>query len=367
MKRLLVLCCLWLSCANVNAQAWNSNITVSRVYIPDSVTYAASSFASYLQLRYPSEQEQLRTAYNWIISNIQYDKDSSYYFNWGVDYETKINATLRRRKGVCENFASLFTDISNRLNIPSYVVHGYASGSGDNRDVAHSWSAVQLNNEWYLCDPTWDAGLQNGNQYFLADPLLFAQTHVPFDPIWQLLDYPVGYNSGEKKKNLSPLNFRDSIRTFLAADSLQQFLSIERRMKKAGGNKEMFRLWQSYNRMNIAIIAGENDMLYYNGAVEDVNKATDIFNEFIQFRNNGFLPSRSDAAIAAMLDPVSALLKDASAKIENIGLLVENFQYDTEGLKKRMERLAQRRQEQLLFLKKYLAANGTERQQMMYR
>ncbi|MGN6492314.1 MAG: transglutaminase domain-containing protein [Agriterribacter sp.] len=366
MKRLLVLCGLWLACANVDAQVWNSNIAVSRVYIPDSATYSASLFADYLQRRYPSPQEQLRTAYNWIISNIRYDKDSSYYFNWGVDYETKINATLRRRKGVCENFASLFTDISNRLNVPSYVVHGYASGSGDSRDVAHSWSAVQLNNEWYLCDPTWDAGLQNGNQYFLADPLLFAQTHVPFDPIWQLLDYPVGYNNGQKK-NLSPLHFRDSIKAFLAADSLQQFLSIERRMKKAGGNKEMFRLWQSYNRMNIAIIAGENDMQHYNSAVEDINKATDIFNEFIQYRNNGFLPFRSDAAIAAMLDPVAALLKSAGAKIEQIGLLVENFQYDTEGIKKRMERLAQRRQEQLLFLKKYLAAGSTERQQMMYK
>lgn len=366
MKCLLVLCCMCFTCANVFAQAWNTNIPVSRTFLPDSVTQSASSFASYLQRRYPSKKEQLQTAYNWIISNIRYDKDSSYYFNWGVDHETKINATLRRRKGVCENFASLFTDISNRMDIPSYVVHGYASGTGDSRDVAHSWSAVQLGSEWFLCDPTWDAGLQNGNQYFLADPLLFAQTHVPFDPIWQLLDYPIGYNNA-KTATRSPLNFRDSIKAFLSADSLQQFLSIEGRMKQSAGNKEMFRLWQSYNRMNIAIIAGENDMELYNGAVEDLNKATDIFNEYIQFRNNGFVPSRSAASIVAMLEPVDVLLKSARKKIENIGLLVANFQYDTEGITKKMNALAQRREEQVLFLKKYLAAGDTERQQMMYR
>ncbi len=273
---------------------------------------------------------------------------------------------MRRRKGVCENFASLFTDIANRLDIASYVVHGYAAGSGDSRDVAHSWSAVQLDTVWYLCDPTWDASLQNGYQYFLADPLMFAQTHVPFDPIWQLLDQPQGYNY-PKGMSTSIFNFRDSIKTFLAADSLQQFISIERRMKQLGKNKEMFRLWQSYNRMNIAIISGENDMQLYNGAVDDLNKATDIFNEYVMFRNNGFLPSRSDAAIISMLNPVTIHIQNAKKKIDGIGSLLPNFQYDTEGIKRKLDALEQRRHEQELFLKKYLAADIAARREMMYK
>lgn len=366
MKSFLILCCVLFACTVGSAQVWHSDITVSRIYMPDSVTSSASSFSDYLQRRYPSKNEQLKTLYAWITTNIRYDKDSSYYFNWSVDQETKINATLRRRKGVCENFAALFTDIANRLGIPSYVIHGYASGSGDSRDVAHSWSAVQLDTVWYLCDPTWDAGLQNGYQYFLADPLMFAQTHVPFDPIWQLLDQPQGYNYS-KGKNGSVFNFRDSIKAFLAGDSLQQFISIERRMKQLGRNKEMFRLWQSYNRMNIAIIAGENDMRLYNGAVEDLNNATDAFNGYVQFRNNGFLPARSDAVIGSMLDPVEVYIKNARKKIEGIGQLVQNFQYDTEGIKRKLDALEQRCNEQRLFLKRYLAAGITERQAMMYK
>ncbi|MBX3253186.1 MAG: hypothetical protein KF862_03505 [Chitinophagaceae bacterium] len=366
MKCLLALCCLLVTCAAVYAQAWRGSVAVNRVYVPDSATYSAQAFAGYLQHNYRSKEERLKAAYAWITANIRYDKDSSYYYNWAVDPDTKVNATLRRRKGVCENFASLFTDIANRLDIPSYTVHGYALGSGSGRDVAHSWCAVQLDQEWYLCDPTWDAGLQNGYQYFLADPLMFAQTHVPFDPVWQLLDHPQGYTGSHDKNNLV-FNFRDSIKAFLAADSLQRFLSIERRMKQLGRNKEMFRLWQSYNRMNIAIIAGENDMELYNGAVDDLNKATDVLNEYIHFRNNGFIPYKTDGDIALMLEPVDAYIGAARKKIGGIGLLTENFQYDTEGLKKRLDTLEQKCKEQILFLKKYLVAGNAERQQMMYK
>ncbi|MBX2924648.1 MAG: hypothetical protein KF746_20770 [Chitinophagaceae bacterium] len=365
MKGLLVLCCLLPACAEVFAQGWHHSIAVSSTYIPDSVTSTTSAFARYLQNNYRSKNEQLKTAYTWIISNIKYDKDSSYHFNLGVDHETKVNATLRRRRGVCENFASLFTDIASRMDIPSYVVHGFAPGSGS-RDAAHAWSAVQLDDEWYLCDPTWDAGSQNGYRYFLADPLSFAQTHIPFDPIWQLLDAPQGYNT-VRSKTAPVFNFRDSIKVFLAADSLQQFLSIERRMKQMGKNKEMFRLWQAYNRMHIAIIAGENDMQLYNGAVDDLNHAADVLNESIHFRNNGFMPYKTDHEIASMLDPAEAYIRSARKKIEGIGVLVENFQYDTEGLKKRLGALEQRCKEQLLFLKKYLVAGSTERRSMMYK
>ncbi len=150
-------------------------------------------------------------------------------------------------------------------------------------------------------------------------------------------------------------------------DSLQQYLAIERRMKNAGANNEMFKLWQGYNRMNIAIIAGEQDMQLYNAAVDNLNAATDIFNSFVQYRNNGFLPQKEDAVIRTMLEPVGLLIAEANKKLDGIGLLAENFQYNTEGIRKQLHSLGKRCGEQKEFVKKYLAAAPPERAQLFYR
>lgn len=367
MKLRLLIYSMLIGLPLVKAQVSNNNLPAGRnfTWIADNVDKSADELALYIQQHYNTKREQLYAVYNWVTTNIRYNSDSSYYFNWGVDYATKIAATLRRRKGVCENFASLFTDLAVRIGVQSYVVHGYGAGSSDNRNVAHSWCAVNLDNEWYLCDPTWDAGQSGNFYYYLIDPSVFVQTHIPFDPIWQLLEKPLGYkNAGIKNK--PSFNYKDSIKIFLQSDSLQQFLAIERRMKQEENSKEMFKIWQSYNRMNIAIIGGEENMRLYNGAVDDLNKALDLFNAFINYRNNRFLPSKSDAVIEAMLKPAGKFIATAKTQLDSIGMIMENFQYDTESIRRRLDSLSMRIEEQQSFLKKYLAGGAAEREKMMY-
>lgn len=339
---------------------------VTNAFIPEKrmvIDQSSASLAMYFQSLHKNKTDQLRAAYNWVTTHIRYSSDSSYYFN-NVDHETKVAATLRRRKGVCENFAALFTDIATKMDIPSYVVHGYAPAAVSGKNVAHSWSAVFIDDEWYLCDPTWDAGMPAGNNYFMGSPSQFISSHIPFDPMWQLLEKPAGYKKG---KDNTKFNYKDSIAAFLKADSLQQYIAIERRMKQMNTDKDLFRIWQSYNRMHIVIIAEEEDMNLYNGAVADVNKATLLFNEFVQYRNNGFIPARSDHELAKMLDPIDAIIKEARNKISKIGLIVENYQYNTTGLETKIDNLVKRSQEQKFFLKKYLASAIADREQLMYR
>jgi hypothetical protein len=119
--------------------------------------------------------------------------------------------------------------------------------------------------------------------------------------------------------------------------------------------------------MNIAIIAGEQDMQLYNGAVDNLNTATDIFNAFVHYRNNGFIPQKPDAVIRTVLEPIGLLIAEANKKLDGIGLLAENFQYNTEGIRKQLHSLGKRCEEQKAFLKKYLAAAPQERPQLFYR
>ncbi|PVD53700.1 hypothetical protein DC498_04085 [Terrimonas sp.] len=367
MKPFVLICCMMLVLEPMlHAQSVNADSASAKPVTPQrkaTIDESAASLAMYFQSLYKNKTDQLQAAYSWVTTHIQYNYDSSYYFN-NVDHEVKVAATLRRRKGVCENFAVLFADLATRMDIPAFVVHGYTPAAATGKNAAHSWCAVYLNNDWYLCDPTWDAGLPSRNNYFLGTASQFISSHVPFDPVWQLMEKPVGY---KRSKGNAVFNYKDSIAVFLASDSLQQYMAIERRMKQMNTDKELFRIWQSYNRMKIVIIAEEENMNLYNAAVADLNNAAAFFNTFVNYRNNKFLPAKTDKEIEKMLDPINELIAAAKSKISKIGLITENYQYDTSTLQSKLDKLLKRSEEQKFFLKKYLTTNIAEREQLMYR
>ena len=353
----------------VKGQQENNFISL---YIPSSQTYCTAAIADYVQSKFTDDKDKLGAIYGWVTANIRYDKDSMYNINWGVDEHTKAASTLRRRKGVCENFATVFTDIVSKCGIPAFTVTGYTNQFGSVKKTGHSWSAVQLNNEWLLCDPTWDAGSINRTNWFLISPVQFIETHMPFDPLWQLIPQHLSQKEFDRgnyyKKKDTPLwNVADSIDSFLQSDSLQQLEASSRRIVQAGIENDVVKYWRNYIDMKIAIVYGDQDMNLYNGAVADFNKATAVFNAFIQYRNNRFVPAKTDAEIIAILLPVNGLLTDARKKIKRIGETVENFQYDTGGLKERLDRLAAKTAEQQSFLQQYVASTVASRDKLFYK
>ena len=80
--------------------------------IPKADTYSANSIASFVQSNFKTDREKLRGIYTWVINNIRYDTDSMYPINWSMEHAEKISATLRRKRGVCDNYASVFTEIA---------------------------------------------------------------------------------------------------------------------------------------------------------------------------------------------------------------------------------------------------------------
>lgn len=336
--------------------------------IPNELTYSTKQLAGFLQEQYDNEHDRTAAAYAWVTSNIRYSKDSMLSINWSMNSEDKIAATLRRRKGVCDNFASVFADILAWMNIPSYVVNGLARGNSSG--LAHSWTAVRLSGTWYLCDPTWDAGPDNSKKFFLASPADFIASHWPFDPLWQLIPNPIslhefdrGYQAQKQKVNNSIKHSPDE---FIALDSLQQLEAQGKRMSDIGLEQNNLRNWYAYNKMNIAIIYGEQDMNLFNAAVADVNKANTHLNRFIEYRNNLFKPAVADKDLEPMLHPIDGLIENALARVALIGKGRENFQYDTGNLKEKIAGLQKRLEAQRLFLTVYLKSDSIERDKMFY-
>ncbi|MEO6668273.1 MAG: transglutaminase domain-containing protein [Ferruginibacter sp.] len=341
------------------------------LYIPKAMTNSTTGIASFININYKTEKERCRAIYRWVTYNIKYDTDSMYVFNWGADPERKVTDALRRRKGVCENFAAIFNEIARNCGIQSFVISGYTKQSGFIEKNGHSWCAVKIDDEWLLCDPTWDEGYSSHANYFLVPPSLFIQSHMPFDPIWQLLDPPISqqaFYSGNYLlgKGQTKYDYADSIKTFLQMTELQQLEATAARMRKAGIGNEQTRIRLAYLNMQASIIYESRDMAEYNAAVEYVNKARNIFNDFVQYRNNYFIPVSTDAELAGILSPIDSLLVAAEKKLDEVDRSTVNAQYDTGPLRIEINNFRARVEKQKGFLKRYLAKEEEERKKMFY-
>ena len=165
------------------------------------------------------DEEKFRAMYTWICTNIRNDyyaylrttkkrkklaNDSLALANWNNSFIPKvIEKLIRDKETACTGYAFLMKEMSSLAGIPCEIVSGYGRTPNMDLDLQsppnHSWNAVKLQEKWYLCDPTWSAGVTNFatgkpvfqqeyyDGYFLSDPRIFVKNHYPLDAKWALL------------------------------------------------------------------------------------------------------------------------------------------------------------------------------------
>jgi hypothetical protein len=348
---------------------WQADNLMMR--IPVDLTYSTKGIADYVKQNFDTDRKKLRAVYTWVATNIKYDSDSANNINLGPDPEAKITAALRRRKGVCENYAAIFNDICVKAGLTSFMIDGYTKQNGLIDKTGHSWCAVLVDNNWQLCDPTWDEGAGN-TRWFAVDPSEMIASHMPFDPMWQLLDHPVSHKqfySGNvyADKNQPFFNYNDSITAYIKMDSLQRFRSTAYRIEQSGIYNDLVKNRHEFNKMNIEIIREDKDVDLYNSSVADLNTATTIYNNFVQFRNKQFTPAISDNALESLLNGIDNRLSSAHKKLNEIDKTEAVFKFSTEEIRNRLNALAVRIKEQKDFLKVYLTTAAASRQTLFYK
>lgn len=206
MKKLILIkitlsCFLAIGYCNAQTKKGNeySNIDKLALKLPDSLSKSTTDIARYISSSFKTNDEKSRAIFIWITSNIQYDVDNMFAINFNEKQEEKTTKALLTRKGICENYASLFAEICKKCKIKSHVVTGYTKQVGFVDYVPHAWNIAYVDTAWFLFDPTWASGYVNGdkfykklnNDYYKAKPLEFIKSHMPFDYMWQLLNYPI--------------------------------------------------------------------------------------------------------------------------------------------------------------------------------
>jgi transglutaminase/protease-like cytokinesis protein 3 len=359
--------------------------------MPDSLTRTTEGIASYINGHFHEGRAKTRAAFIWIASNIQYDLANMFALNFYEKNEDKIAKPLSTRKGICENFAALFTDVCSKTGVKSYVVEGYTRQNGFTDYIPHAWCAAFMDSAWYLFDPTWGSGYVNNgrfykrinNEYFMARPSTLIRSHMPFDYLWQFLYYPVTneqfYTGKTQERSGMPyFNYIDSLAAYEKQSNLEYDMAASSRIIQNGVKNSMIfdrlehlRRDAEYEKARIehdkaqADIDRKNQIVnLYNSALGDYNEAVHDLNDYVAYYNKQFQPAKPDADIQGMIDSAASNLKAATSKLDRIhnpdqstGVLINQFRRQISDLSARVD-------EQEEWLKKYFAKGKMGRKNM---
>ena len=351
---------------------YNHSYAVARA-APDSVGKSLLSLSGYFHANLHGSQELLRAFYFWTANEIVYDAENMFTFSSADDPDKIVARTLQERKAVCQGYAELFHELCEHAGIESYIVLGYTRQNGQVVNINHAWVVARIDTNWCFFDPTWGSGfLNNGkftrkftNEYFMVKPEVFIKSHMPFDPLWQCLNYPL--NSRNFIQGTFPgkdtsvfFSFPDSIAAYEQLPKAGKFEAALRRVVENGVISNSTFEYQRYLQQNVEIEAInrqneiQNQMVkQFNEAVNHYNLSSLLFNDYIDYWNHQFKPARSDARIRKMIDTCNYHLGQSRKMLETINSKEETLAQNILVLLKAVGENQKHVDEQSAFLKEY--------------
>ena len=378
--RLTLLLCLCFSLfALAQSTARYVDTDVRAMQIPKASTRTVEDIATYIKANFSTDEEKARAAFYWISQTISYDIASMNSTNYYENEQQVVDEVMKSRKGVCMHYAALMSRICNRVGVKTFVVGGYTRQNGKVDILSHAWNVSFVNGKWQIIDPTWGTGqIVNGkfvrqlnNEFFLMQPEEGIKSHCPFDPMWQLLQYPIDNNNFSKgivaiDKSKPLFSFNDSIAAYEKADELTRQKAALRRMENNGINSKLLQENQHQIKNRINGIQKNTSIETFNNAVNTLNQAVNDLNEFINYRNKQFTPKRSDAALKLMLENVETILARYKTEVAGITYADAGIKYSLSEINKTVQSLEEALAEQRTFLDKYLSTAKIFRKSLFY-
>jgi transglutaminase/protease-like cytokinesis protein 3 len=158
--------------------------------------------ASAITGQFSSKEDKVRAIFCWMTANIAYDCKE--YHNettvikgpakkkgtskeaiagkWEDAFFAYATQVLKKKKGVCEGYATLFFELCHCSGIDCEVVRGKVKRTSDGKVTVdeHAWNKVRFNDEWYYLDVCWASGTVDEkvtrftrklNNYYYITPL----------------------------------------------------------------------------------------------------------------------------------------------------------------------------------------------------
>lgn len=341
---------------------------------PDSIK-SLPGIAHYINKTFISEYDKSRAIFYWVTENISYAPELMYSFTNNENRSRLVRDVFDNKRGICLGYAVLVDTLCKLSNLQSYVILGSTKQSFLPSVTGHAWNAVKIFDVWHALDATWGSGFLKGDvfikkrtdHYFLPDPDALILTHLPVDPIWQLLKRPVTlyqFHSKLRSTITTDWNFVDSINVFLTSDAVEKIKSQIRRLAEFGNNSEVTSTYFNYLK--------SKELEYYNTrmhlALKNYNLGVERFNAYIDFKNHQFTPLRPDEEIARLIPDASSAVEAAFDEYSLIINKINEPDY-IEAISsnlRQINELRERVNEEKKFVDKYLSTKKNKRRDLFY-
>lgn len=361
---------------SLNAQKNNEYSAIDKVMIqiPDSLTKTTQGISDYVNMNFSKPTDKSRAVFIWIAKNIQYDIDNMFAINLSQKTNEIIDKVLINRKGICMSYAELFNDIANKVGIKTFVILGYTKQNGFVDYIPHAWCASMIDSVWFFFDPTWGSGyIQNGkfvkqinNYYYKTKPEQLIKSHMPFDPLWQFLNYPITnqeFYEGKTQINNQKdfFNFMDTLQLFEKQSEIEQLIASSNRIEKNGVKNSLVFDRLQHNKQKIEYYNSKKIVDGYNSAVNSFNTGVNLLNAFIYYRNKQFTPKKPDAEIKQMVDTVDFLFNQARLNLNTLKNPDSNLAISITQLNKSLNDATVNLNDQKTFVDKYIKSGKLTR------
>lgn len=378
MKNVFLLLSLFISTLsfgqlNTNYAAVDAKMTA----IPNNATASTETITNYINTNFKTDTDKIRAVFFWTASNISYDVKNMFAENSNETPQEKISHTLKLRKGVCIHYAEVFNDIANKIGIQSYIIEGYTQQNKVISPLSHAWCAAKIDNKWYVFDPTWGSGyVKNGifvkklnNYYFKTEPEKSIASHIPFDYLWEFLNYPITnqeFYDGKIQINKSKpyFDFNKEIERTLSLSENDKIWESRKRIEQNGVKNKLIQEYLTSKK-------NEQEVVNHNFYVEQINAITDeynqaivLFNDFIYYKNNKFKPTLSDYEINKMIQIPKENLVKCQNKLDNLSAVGSSNRTNLASLRKSIYDALTQVEKQELFVKDYLSKSKLSRKSM---
>ncbi|PKM55416.1 MAG: hypothetical protein CVV00_03900 [Firmicutes bacterium HGW-Firmicutes-5] len=126
--------------------------------------------------------EKILAIHDYLVDHIVYTKD----IEAGEEYIYTMYGALIYGDAVCQGYAEAFHYLSTMVGLETIIIQGTAGGQ------AHAWNLVQLEEEWYHVDVTWDDPVMpGGTQVKRYDYMNITSEQMSKDHQYIAEDYPV--------------------------------------------------------------------------------------------------------------------------------------------------------------------------------
>jgi len=329
--------------------------------VPDSLQNY-EDIARFLTNKLHSDKEKARAVYIWIAHNIHYDlilADSLFRYESTNSLLTEV---IEKRRGICQHYAELFNAMCEVAGVKSFVITGYTrQASGVVSNIGHAWNAVQVDSSFYLVDATWASGYKRGNRYynefrddyFFIEPKEFIKTHMPFDVIWQFLDYPITFKQFNER-DFSKLSVHGTfdyvalIQKYNQLDKLSQLESTNNRIINLEGRNDLI-----YNQISENYF--QMECIRYNLVVDTLNSAVNSYNTYLMCKQTNFRrPKLEDADLKKLISDIDRGLSVADSILNELPTSDPELSIQIERISEKVPKLKAEFGDEKAYVAKYL-------------